>query len=255
MNSLTQRTAVLVPAYNEEACIAEVLAEIKQAVPGMSVVVVNDGSVDRTAARARSAGADVLDLPCNLGVGGAVQTGFRYLCDSGFDFAVRLDGDGQHPASVIPRMLEEMEREPTDLIIASRFLGEGAFKNSLLRQCGIHALVWLLSTICRKRVTDPTSGFQMVSRPLLYYFSRSYPVDYPEPEALALMRRQGYDFREIPATFAARKAGNSTIQGWGTLYYVLKVFLALVVDRARPVDVRFSRSALATSLEDGAGHG
>lgn len=244
MNSGTADTIVIVPAFNEEESIGDLLREIRRHVPELDIVVLNDGSVDRTAAVAVENGAKVLDLPCNLGVGGAVQAGFRYAYEQGYKYAVRCDGDGQHPPAEIPRLIETMREQEVDLIIGSRFLGEKSYTSTLIRHCGITCLAWVLSVICRKRVTDPTSGFQMLNRALLYFFSRFYPTDYPEPEALALMRRQGYDFREVATTFRERVAGRTSIRGWGTLYYVLKVFLALLVDRARPIDSRYARSNL-----------
>jgi glycosyltransferase involved in cell wall biosynthesis len=238
------KDVIIVPAFNEEASIGPLLREIGEQAPGPDVVVIDDGSSDRTAAVAAAAGARVLSLPCNLGVGGAVQAGFRYAYDHDYRYVVRCDADGQHPPAMIPRLLRAMEEGGADLVIGSRFLGDSPYRGSRLRTCGIRPLAWFLSLICRKRVTDPTSGFQVVGRPLLYYFSRAYPSDYPEPEALALMRRQGYDFREVAAPFRDRAAGASTIRGWGTLYYVVKVFLALCVDRARAVDPRFDRANL-----------
>jgi hypothetical protein len=244
MKANESNTLIIVPALNEEESIPIVLREIREHMQGFHIVVVNDGSMDRTAAVARRAGAQVLDLPCNLGVGDAVQTGFRYAYEQGYAYAVRCDGDGQHAPSDFSRLLQVFEKDDVDLVIGSRFLGAGSYSNTWVRTFGIGGLSWFLSLICRKRVTDPTSGLQALNRPLLYFFSRFYPKDYPEPEALALMRRQGYDFAEVPATFRERQAGRSSIRGWGTLYYTFKVFLALLVDRARPVDVRFSRSNL-----------
>lgn len=239
---------VLVPAFNEELCLEALLAEIRQHVPGIDVLVVNDGSSDRTADVARKSGAKVLDLPCNLGVGGAVQAGLRYAFEQGYEYVVRCDGDGQHSPSDIPVLLRTIKDNRADLVIGSRFLGEQNYRNSLVRNCGIFSLSLMLSAICRKRVTDPTSGFQAMNRLLMYCFANLYPADYPEPEALALMRREGYDFVEVPATFRKRMGGRSSIKGWGTLYYVLKVFLALVVDRARPVDSRFSRASVEEAI-------
>jgi len=232
---------VIVPALNEEECIGAVVSAIRRHAPGVDVVVVNDGSDDRTTAVARECGAQVLDLPCNLGVGEAVQAGFLYAYERGYDYAVRCDGDGQHAPEDISRLFEAIRTPGVDMVVGSRFLGENAYSNTLVRNLGIAGLSWFLSLICRKKITDPTSGFQALNRPLLFFFSRSYPKDYPEPEALALMRRQGYDFEEVSATFRERIAGTSTIGGWGTLYYAFKVFLALVVDRARPVDDRYAR--------------
>jgi len=245
MKNQRSSTVVLIPAYNEEASIASLLGEIHKCLPCTDVVVINDGSADRTAVVARENGAEVLDLPCNLGVGGAVQAGFCYAYEHGYEYAIRCDGDGQHSPSEMKNLVEAIKASNVDLVLGSRFLGEGGYKSTWIRYCGINGLAAFLSFICKRKVTDPTSGFQILNRPLLYFFSRMYPMDYPEPEALALMRREGYDFCEIPATFRERTAGKSTIGKWGTLYYVLKVFLALLVDRARPVDMRYSRENIA----------
>jgi hypothetical protein len=245
---LLKKSIAVVPAYNEEASIAELLLELKRECPGLPVVVVSDGSHDRTAEVAREHGARVLELPCNLGVGGAVQAGYRYAYDQGYEYAIRCDGDGQHPPSEIANLVEGMKRFSADLIIGSRYLSTEKYNNTLVRSAGIRCLAAFLSAICRRKVTDPTSGFQMLNRPLLYLFSQSYPHDYPEPEALALMRRQGYDYAEVPARFRERLAGVSTIRSWGTIYYVLKVFIALVVDRARPVNTHLSKERVMEIL-------
>lgn len=237
----TNRAVVVIPAYNEEASIGALLAELRTHVPHLPVVVVCDGSRDRTAALAREGGATVLDLPCNLGVGGAVQAGFQYALSNGFAMAVRIDGDGQHPPSEIPQMLDTAERTSSDLVVGSRFSSAGMHTSTVFRYLGIKLLALFLSAICRKRLNDPTSGFWVVKRPLLHYFAHEYPVDYPEPEALALMRRLGYSFEEMPTTFRPRLAGCSTIGGWGTLYYALKVGFALLVDRVRVIDPRYAR--------------
>jgi len=243
------RTIIAVPAFNEEDSIGRLLREIHACELGYDVVVISDGSLDRTALLARENGAHVLDLPCNLGVGGAMQAAFRYAFEEGYDYLVRIDADGQHPPTEIRHLVQAFqENHDIDMVIGSRFLGHKSYTSTFLRNCGISGLAAALSMTCRKRVTDPTSGFQMLNRKLLFFFSRFYPMDYPEPEALALMRRQGYDFMEVAVTFRDRSAGQSTIRGWGTLYYVVKVFLALLVDRARPVDLHFSRSRVEDRL-------
>lgn len=216
--------------------------------PGYDVLVINDGSSDQTARVARERGAVVLDLPHNVGVGGCVQAGFIYASGKGYDYVIRCDGDGQHPPEEMPKLIAGMEENDVDLVIGSRFLLKDSYMSTPLRYMGIRCLSRMVSVISSKRVTDPTSGFQMLNRYLLYYFARRYPADYPEPEAIALLRRQGYDFCEVPATFRKRVAGVSTIQGWGTFYYMIKVGLALLVDRARRVDVRFSKSNLVESI-------
>ena len=228
----------MIPAFNEAAAIGPVLAELRQHLPGLPVVVICDGSTDGTAEVARAGGAVLLELPCNIGVGGAVQAGFQYAIEKGYRWAVRIDADGQHPPSQIPLLLERAARSEADLIIGSRFVGSRDHRSTLFRFCGIR----LLSLICRQRIGDPTSGFWLVKRPLLHYFAREYPVDYPEPEALALLRRQGYSYEEVAVNFRTRQAGQSSIRGWGTVYYALKVGLALVVDRVRGVDTRYTRA-------------
>lgn len=232
---------VIIPAFNEEASIRGLLRELKAAQPDIPAVVVCDGSTDRTAEFARAEGATVLDLPCNLGVGSAVQAGFQYALAAGCQRVIRIDGDGQHPPAEIGALLQKARSSEEDLVIGSRFSSQGLHTSSIFRFMGIKMLAIFLSIICRKRVTDPTSGFWVVKRPLLYYFAQEYPVDYPEPEAIALLRRQGYDFAEVGVQFRTRQGGRSSIYGWGTVYYALKVGFALVVGRVRILSSTLSR--------------
>lgn len=236
---------VIIPAFNEEGAIGNLLDELKQYVPELDVVVINDGSTDYTALLAREKGVKVLDLPCNLGVGGAVQAGFRYAYDQGYQYVIRIDGDGQHPPAEIPKLINAMKVGNDDLIIGSRFTGEHSYVSTLFRFVGIKILAIFLSSICKSPVTDPTSGFWMVNRKLLYYFSNDYPMEYPEPESIALLRRQGFSFREEPVTFRPRTTGFSTIGVWGTVYYMMKVGLALIIDRIRPINARFAKDNLS----------
>jgi len=238
------QTVVIIPAYNEEGAIGNLLGELKQYVPGLDVIVINDGSTDRTASLAKKMGVKILDLPCNLGVGGAVQAGFRYAYDQGYSYVIRIDGDGQHPPAEIPKLINTMNEGDADLVIGSRFAGERSYVSTLFRLMGIKMLALFLSLICRSRVTDPTSGFWIVNRKLLYYFAHDYPTEYPEPEAIALLRRYGFNFKEVPVKFRPRMTGLSSIGAWGTIYYMMKVGLALVVDRIRPIDSRFAKKNL-----------
>lgn len=244
MDDILRQSLIVIPAFNEEAAIPDLLREVRAAAPGTPIVVVNDCSRDRTAAVAGEHGARVLDLPCNLGVGGAVQAGFRYAFEQSYRYVIRCDGDGQHPPSEIPKLVAAMAAGDADLVVASRFLDDDGtgYRSTALRSAGIRGLALLLSIICRARVTDPTSGFQMLNRPMICCFAHTYPVDYPEPESLALLRRQGYRFKEVAANFRPRRTGRSSIHSWGACYYALKVGLALVVDRARNVDARYARS-------------
>ncbi|MCX6995749.1 MAG: glycosyltransferase family 2 protein [Kiritimatiellaeota bacterium] len=189
----------------------------------------------------RPRGAMALDLPCNLGVGGAVQTGFQFAVEQGFDRIVRIDGDGQHPPAEIHKLLQVMDRDELDLVVGSRFGLEQKCISTRFRYVGIRMLAGFLSRICRCSITDPTSGFWLVNRPLMNYFSQYYPTDYPEPEALALLRRQGYRMAEVPVRFRPRLAGQSSIRTWGAFYFAMKVGLALLVDRVRPINRMYAR--------------
>jgi glycosyltransferase involved in cell wall biosynthesis len=239
---ILQNLLVVVPAFNEEASLGGLLLEIGSSLPKEHVLVVSDGSKDRTIDVARAAGVRVLDLPHNMGVGGAVQAGFQYAVRNGFGYVLRLDGDGQHPPAEALKLIARMAENGADLVVGSRFGATRECVSSRFRYAGIRTLALFLSLICRARISDPTSGFWLVSRPLLDYFARYYPSDYPEPEALALMRRQGYSFAEAPVLFRGRQAGQSSIGFVDALYYVIKVGLALLVDRVREVNPRFAKS-------------
>lgn len=241
-------TAIIIPCYNEEMNIGPLIGRIKKWIPNADIVVIDDGSVDTTGAEARAAGGISLQLAFNLGVGGAVQAGFIYCFNQGYKRVVRIDGDGQHPPEEILKLLETIEKQESDMVIGSRFLCVGEGTSTVVRFLGIKSLAFIMSAICRKKVTDPTSGFFVVNRKLLYFFSHRYPEDYPEPEALALLRRQGYDFTEVGVRFKPRQYGKSTIRKWGTFYYVFKVGLALLVGRVRPVDRRFAKHSLCDSI-------
>lgn len=242
MTQFDGKIAIIIPAFNEEAAIGALLDEVRGQCPDLDVIVINDGSSDGTAEVVKSRDVVLLDLPCNLGVGGAVQAGFRYAYTQGYDYVVRIDGDGQHPPAEIPKLIQAILEGHTDLVIGSRFLGQGSLVSTWFRFLGIKALALFLSIICRRRVTDPTSGFWVVNRKLLFYFAHDYPTEYPEPEAIALLRRYGYSYMEQPVVFRPRLAGQSSIGRWGTIYYMMKVGLALVVDRIKPIHLRFVNS-------------
>ena len=234
---------VIIPAYNEAEALPELLIELKQVLPAAPGVVISDGSKDATAEVARNYEAIVIDLPCNLGVGGAVQAGLQYACQNGYDRVVRIDGDGQHNPADIPELLAHMDEKNVDLVVGSRFIGDKVTGvGTKWRKLGNIALAKFLSIICRNKVTDPTSGFWCVSKGLASYFSHYYPTDYPEPEALSLLCRQGYTFSEVGVVVRQRQHGVSSITSIGTIYFALKVFIALVADRLRPVDRNYARN-------------
>ncbi len=244
MLEIPEKTVFLIPAYNEATNILPLYDEIMACCPAAQVCFIDDCSKDETGRMLQTLPCSYLSLPCNLRVGGAMQAGFRYAYENGYEYAIRLDGDGQHPPAECARLIERMARGDVDMVVGSRFLGDRSYTSTWFRQAGIFGLAWMLSAACRRRITDPTSGFQMVNRSVMHYFAHQYPVDYPEPESLALLSRQGYRVCEVSARFQARTHGQSTIRAWGTVYYMFKVSVALFVDRCRAVDPRFDRQRI-----------
>jgi len=223
------RRIAVVPAYNEERNIARVVAELKEHDPGLDVVVVSDGSYDRTGDVAREAGAKVLELPFNLGIGGAVQTGFRYAWENGYDLAVRCDGDGQHIPAELPKVIAPVVAGDADIAIGSRFVANGGYKSSVTRRVGIRLLALVVSAIARQRVTDATSGFQALNRRALELFAADYPHDYPEVEGMVMTIKHRLRLVEVPVEMREREHGRSSITALRSIYYMAKVLTALFV--------------------------
>ena len=229
----------IVPAYNEAASISAVVAELGEHAPGFDVVVIDDGSTDDTAERARAAGADVVRHPFNLGIGGAVQSGYMYAAERGYDIAVQVDGDGQHDPRSLAMMRTYLDAHPElDMVTGSRFLaddGDG-FRSSAPRRLGIRIFSGVLSRIVGQRVTDPTSGLRMCRRRGIDLFARDYPHDYPEVEAVLLMHAHALSSVELPVKMRERMGGTSSINSTRSIYYMVKVLLAVFVGlfRARP---------------------
>jgi glycosyltransferase involved in cell wall biosynthesis len=223
------RRLAIVPALNEAGSIAEVVSEIRDFDPDMDVLVVDDGSTDETAAVAEAAGARVIRLPLNLGIGGAVQAGYLYAYEHGFDVAVQVDGDGQHDASELARLLEPIRAGRADLAIGTRFAGLRSYRAPLARRIGIALFATLVSLRVRQRVTDTTSGFRAVNRRGIRLFAADYPHDYPEVESVVTAARGDLRVCEVPVAMRQRAAGNSSITTFRSFYYVVKVLLALFV--------------------------
>jgi glycosyltransferase involved in cell wall biosynthesis len=225
---------IVVPAYNEEQSIARTVAEIRTACPQAGIVVVNDGSADATSGAARATGVPVLDLPFNLGIGGAVQAGYLYAVRHGYDVAVQVDGDGQHPVDQIERLLQPLRDNAADLVIGSRFLPDSAgFRSSPQRRLGIGVLRMVLRVLGGQTITDPTSGFRACNLAVLRLFAELYPRDYPEPEAVLLVQRRKFRLKEVAVTMRPRSAGRSSIHGWRDLDYMVRVILAMLVEALR----------------------
>jgi glycosyltransferase involved in cell wall biosynthesis len=221
---------VLVPCFNEQGAIAEVVRDIRRELPGVPILVIDDSSADGTVAVARAAGAEVLALPHHLGLGGAVQAGYKLAFESGFDYVIRVDGDGQHSAADIPRVFDRLKKSGCQMVIGSRYAGERKNYTSAFRAFGIVVFRTILRPILGHWVYDPTSGFVGVNREALALFSRSFPLEYPEIEALVVLQRKAFRFEEVPCDVRPRQAGRSSITAIKSIYYIIHVLLGVFVN-------------------------
>jgi glycosyltransferase involved in cell wall biosynthesis len=229
-----RKNLAVIPAYNEAATVAGVVAGIHEHAPGFDVVVVDDGSTDATAELAAAAGAATLTLPFNLGVGGAVQAGFVYALQRGYDRMAQVDADGQHDPSELPALCRAMDEDSSlDMVCGSRFLVDMKYPAPISRRTGIHIFAFLLSRILRQRVSDPTSGFRLYNRNAIELFAHDYPHDYPEVEAVLMLHTNRLRMREIPVRMYERGGGVSSISSGKSAYYMIKVLLALFVGLMR----------------------
>ena len=228
------RVVAIVPAWNEAGAIGGVVDEILAFDPSMDVVVVDDASSDETADVAESHRATVLRLPFNVGIGGAVQTGFRYARDESYEIAVRLDGDGQHVAFELEKLLGPVRTGEADLVIGSRFIDpSGTYRPPFARRMGIRVFARLVSLLGGQKVTDTTSGFSAMNRAGIELFALEYPHDYPEVEATLVALRSGLRLKQVQVEMRERQAGTSSITFIRSLYYIVKVMLALLVASLR----------------------
>jgi glycosyltransferase involved in cell wall biosynthesis len=219
----------IVPALNEEQTVGRVVDEIRAFDPGFDIVVVDDGSVDRTAGVAADRDVHLLRLPFNLGIGGAMQTGYRFAFEHGYDIAVQVDGDGQHDPSQLPTILAPVLSGEADLCVGSRFTGSGQFRSSFARRVGIKIFARLVSLVVRQKVTDTTSGFRAVNRRAIALFAADYPHDYPEVEATVMCVKHKLRLTEVPVEMRERGGGSSSITALRSIYYMAKVLLAIFV--------------------------
>jgi glycosyltransferase involved in cell wall biosynthesis len=224
------RVLVLIPCFNEEQAIGFVIGEVRATLGDIPILVVDDSSTDSTVAIAKQAGVQVLPLPHHLGLGGSVQAGYRLAYELGYERVVRIDGDGQMDPAYIPRILDALEKTGCHMIIGSRFCDGGSGRTSWARRIGITFFRLVLRPILGKPVWDPTSGFVGVNREALEVFSRSFPLEYPEIEALVVLRRRAFTFQEVPCRMRDRRAGRSTITAVKSIYYIVHVLLGVVVN-------------------------
>lgn len=237
MDLTKYKICAVIPAFNEEKNIRAVIEDIRHHHPSIHIVVVNDASTDKTESIVRELGETVLSLPINLGIGGAVQTGLKYARDTGCDFAIQFDGDGQHQAGEIAKILTPVIDGEADVVIGSRFLGAGAYKSGFWRRIGIGIFRMVNSLMVGRRITDNTSGFRACNRAAIAFLARFYPQDYPEPEAVIELFRNRFRVREVPVIMHERRGGDSSIRLSGSLYYMIKCLIANVIAFSRkPVD-------------------
>lgn len=228
------RTLVLIPAYNEAGKIGEVVRRVRDVVPDCQILVVNDGSRDRTAREAAAAGALVVSHPFNMGYGATIQTGYKYAWAHGYDFLAQIDGDGQHDPAYIPALLAPIVAGETDVTVGSRFLEPGSYRPSLVRRIGIAFFRTLVSLLMWRRITDPTSGYQAFNRDVIRFFTTEYfPCDYPDADVILTLDLAGFRVREVPVRMYANVEGKSMHSGLKPLYYVFKMCLAIFVTMLR----------------------
>ena len=224
---------VIIPAYNEISNIRTTVQDILDHAPGFDYVIINDCSQDGTMRFCTEQGMNIINLPVNLGIGGAVQTGYLYAWRNGYDVAVQFDGDGQHDASYLGEMADFLQVQQADMVIGSRYIKKEGFQSSGIRQFGIRYFSALIKLLTGKRVTDPTSGMRMVNRDVMKIYSEDYPVDYPEPESVVAILRMGKKVSEIPVIMRERQGGVSSISPRKAVYYMIKVTLAILMECLR----------------------
>lgn len=220
---------IIVPAYNEEETLLDVVTSIRKYCPEAALLVVNDASTDNTSAVAHTAGVRVLDLPINLGIGGAMQTGFKFAVRHGYDIAMQVDGDGQHDPRFIPDLLAPLFAGTADMVIGSRFLRPVGYTSSLLRLFGIRLFAYLIGLVTNKRIFDSTSGYRAYNRTALEFAAQHYPSDFPEPESIVTFLRNGFRLKEVPVIMQRRGGGVSSVRVGRGIYFVLSNAIAILV--------------------------
>ena len=224
---------IIIPAYNEQESIKKTVEDIMEKAPHFDYIVINDCSTDKTKEICETEEFNVIHLPVNLGIGGAVQTGYLYAARNGYDIAVQVDGDGQHDPQFLSKMADYMEAEHADMVIGSRFIDKEGFQSSGARRVGIKYFTMLIKLLTGTKITDPTSGLRMVNREIIEFFAEEYPKDYPEPESVVAILRRKKKVLEIPVIMRERSGGVSSISIKKSVYYMIKVSLAILIERIR----------------------
>ena len=227
------KVLVIVPAYNEEESIKKVVESIYEVNKNVDVVVINDGSLDNTSQKVKETKAKCINLPINLGIGGAVQTGYLYAYENNYDIAIQIDGDGQHDPKNIKQMVDIITKENIDMVIASRFIEDTGFKQSFMRALGNKILSFEIKFLGNKKIYDTTSGYRAVSREIIKYFANKYPCDYPEPDTNLKLILNNKKIKEIPSVMYPRITGKSFVSPYKSVKYMTKVSLALFISKFR----------------------
>ncbi|KGP77370.1 MULTISPECIES: glycosyltransferase family 2 protein [unclassified Paenibacillus] len=227
------KVLVIVPAYNEEGNLSRTINQLKLLNCFYEIIVINDKSTDNTLSVANELGVKVIDLPCNLGIGGAVQTGYKYAKKNNFDIAIQVDGDGQHGPEYIEQLIRPIIEKSADLVIGSRYINKEGFQSTLIRRIGISYFSKLIYALTGQMITDPTSGFRACNKRVIEIFSQRYPIDYPEPESIMFLKRKYYEIEEVPVVMNSRESGSSSITPIKSIYYMLKVSIAIIIDKLR----------------------
>jgi len=227
------KSLVIIPAYNESENIKNTVQTLMEKAPQFDYVVVNDHSKDDTLKILQENHINYINLPTNLGIGGAVQTGYQYAYENGYDMAVQVDGDGQHDPAYLSQLVETMQKEDADMVIGSRFINKEGFQSSFARRVGINYFSHLIKQLTGKTITDPTSGFRLANRRVIALFAQDYPRDYPEPESIVALLKRGLKVVEAPVVMKERQGGQSSIRLQNSIYYMIKVTIAILIENMR----------------------
>ena len=231
MQTVKSKKLIIIPAYNESESILKTIEMVKKAAPDYDYIVINDCSKDNTREILVRSKVPYIDLPINLGIGGAVQTGYKYAADNGYQIAVQIDGDGQHDPGYLKAMEKAMADKGLDMVIGSRFIENEGFQSSRLRRLGISFFSRLIRLCTGHTITDPTSGLRMAGKKAIDLFTVNYPKDYPEPETVVFAIIQGCRIGEVPVVMNERQGGVSSINPGKSIYYMVKVSLAILMAR------------------------
>lgn len=227
------KSLVIIPAYNESENIKNTVQTLMEKAPQFDYVVVNDHSKDDTLKILQENHINYINLPTNLGIGGAVQTGYQYAYENGYDMAVQVDGDGQHDPAYLSQLVETMQKEDADMVIGSRFINKEGFQSTFARRVGINYFSHLIKQLTGKTITDPTSGFRLANRRVISLFAQDYPRDYPEPESIVSLLKRGLKVVEAPVVMKERQGGQSSIRLQNSIYYMIKVTIAILIENMR----------------------